>query len=492
MSSINSAIKGLQLGLQPALAWTAILGFVFFSILCILAGAGSILRLAFPAGAFLVAVFLYLRYPILYVSFTWWLWFLTPWVRRLIDVRVGFAEPNLVLLAPFLATMVTIVTLLRHLPKAYRQDSLPFILSFVAVCYGFLIGVINSRYGFESSASIDAISSGKGLVVTLNSVMIRTLDWISPVLFGFHLFANWQHYPEYRQNIQRTFRWGVLVMAIYGIVQYLIAPEWDRFWLINVIKTGNTAFGSPEPLGIRVFSTMNSPGPFAIMLMAGLLVLFSDQGVVRLIAATSGYFTFLLTLVRSAWGGWIVGLAIFMTSLKTKLQVRLIITILVLGVCVFPLTTIEPFSEVINARLETLTNIKEDGSYQARSAVYERGLNAALTAPLGNGLGVPGVDSGIIDIFIALGWLGVIPYLGGLLLLLFKQIQSLERRFDPFLNSALAISIAVFTQLIFTNILIGVQGVVGWGFLGISLAGTKYYQHQRLSRTQIKHEAFNR
>jgi hypothetical protein len=82
------------------------------------------------------------------------------------------------------------------------------------------------------------------------------LEWLTPILFGFHLFIHWRHYPSYRQNIQRIFLWGVLVMGVYGVLQYLVAPEWDRFWLINV-----KAFGSAEPLAIRVFSTVNSPGP---------------------------------------------------------------------------------------------------------------------------------------------------------------------------------------------------------------------------------------
>lgn len=455
--STRSLTKKLQLGLQPAPAWATILCFVLLSALCVFAGAGSILRLLFPVGAFAVGVFLYRRYPILYLGFTWWLWFLTPWVRRLIDYRSGWVEPSTVLLAPFLATLVTLATFLRYLPKANSVGGLPFVLSCTSVFYGCLIGLINS---------------------SPNAVLLATLNWITPILLSFHLFVNWQDYPKYSRNMQRTFCWGGLLMGAYGVVQYLVAPDWDRFWLRNVIEKGGVSFGLPEPLSIRVFSTMNSSGPFAIVMMAALLLLLTDRGSIQIFASGFGYLSLLLTLVRSAWLGWFLGITIFGTSLKPNLQMRLIITILIMGMLVFPLTTVEPFSHIINDRLQTLTNVQEDKSYQARSATYNSVLGIALSQGLGKGFGDPGYDSAILDIFLNLGWLGAIPYLGGILLLLFKLLHCAERRFDPFASAAFAISLSTFAQTVGGNVLLGVQGVIFWCFLGISLAAHKYYQHQ--------------
>ncbi len=477
MLSSSSYIRAFHLGLQPAPAWSAILGFVLFSALCVLAGAGSILRLFFPVGAFVVGVFLYRRYPFLYLGFTWWLWFLTPWVRRLIDYRSGWVNPSTVLLAPYLATLVTLATFLRYLPKTYRQEGLPFVLSCTAVFYACIIGLVNSKFGVNSGV-INIISTG--FVSTPTGVLVSTLEWLTPILISFHLFVNWQYYPEYRQNMQRCFRWGVLVMAVYGVVQYLVAPEWDRFWIKNVIELGGTSFGLPQPLGIRVFSTMNSPGPFALTMMAGLLLLLTDQSNLRFFAMVFGYLAFLLTLVRSAWLGWFLGLLIFISSLKAHLQIRLIITIFILGMCAFPLTTVEPFSEVISARVQTLSNLQEDGSYQARSDTYDRALGTALFEPIGNGLGLPGVDSAVVDLFLAMGWVGAIPYLSGVALLLFKLSQCIERRFDTFVSAASAISLSSLSLVLLGNPLIEFPGVILWSFLGIALAAHKYYQYQRI------------
>jgi hypothetical protein len=123
--SSSTKSKSFFLDLQPALAWIAILGLILFSALCILVHAGRLLNLAFPLGTFAVGVFLYLRYPILYLGFTWWVWFLTPWVRRLIDYQSGWTDPSPVLLAPSLVTFVTLATFVRHLPNRITRVAYP-------------------------------------------------------------------------------------------------------------------------------------------------------------------------------------------------------------------------------------------------------------------------------------------------------------------------------------------------------------------------------
>jgi len=461
---INSSSdpKKFYFGPQPALAWTAILGLVVFSALCILIHAGSILRLAFPGGCFAVAVLLYLRYPILYVGFTWWVWFLTPLVRRLVDYRSGWQEPSWILLAPFLVTLVTLITFLQHLPRAGRQGGIPFVLAATAVFYSLLVGLINA--------------SPKDTVVPL-------LNWLTPILFGFHLFVNWRDYPKLSQNIQRCFTWCVLVTGAYGVLQYLVAPEWDRFWMVN---SGIGSEGSPEPLGIRVFSTMNSSGPFAFVIMAGLLLLFNSKGALRFPASGVGYLTFLLSLVRAAWAGWAVGFLTLVTSLKANLQMRLIITVIAMGVCVLPLATMEPFSHVITSRLETFSKPKDDVSYTERQETYDKSFSLALTQGLGRGLGSVDrktsslvLDSGVLDTLFSLGWFGTIPYMCGIVLLFFKLFQSSVASFDPFVCAARAISVGALVQVFFGDVFLGLDGMVLWGFLGMGIAANKYYKHQR-------------
>ncbi|MEO0458096.1 MAG: O-antigen ligase domain-containing protein [Cyanobacteria bacterium P01_A01_bin.114] len=446
------------LSFRPALAWTAILSLVLMTALGILGGAGGILRLLFPAVATAVGALLYLRYPVLYIGFTWWIWFLSPLVRRLIDQQSGWQDPNIVLLAPPLVTMMSALTLLRFLPGAHRQGGLPFILCFASVGYGFLLGLIQNS----------VVGAGVAL-----------LNWLPPILFGFHLFVNWQDYPAYRQNIQRTFLWGVLVMGSYGVWQYLIAPDWDRFWLTNL---DTPIFGTPEPLGIRVWSTLNSPQPFAAVMMAGLILLLSNREGLKFMATGVGYLSFLLSLARSGWLSWLAGLMIYIPSLKSHLQMRLIITLMLMAVLVVPLASIEPLASQIEPRIESLRGIQDDGSYQARLEGYSELLDEATLEVVGRGLGAQlessslgSRDSGVLTLLLSLGWIGALPYITGIFLIFFKLFQGAEARFDTFTSAARAIAFGIFAQIGLNIAMLGVVGMVLWGFLGISLAASRYY-----------------
>ncbi|PSO53970.1 MAG: glucose-6-phosphate isomerase [Cyanobacteria bacterium QH_10_48_56] len=453
-------MKSLQLGLRPAPAWTAILGLAFFSVLCVLVGAGGALNFAFPVGALGVGVLLYFRYPILYVGFTWWMWFLSPLVRRLADYRGGgYTEPSPILLAPFLVTMVSLVTLWQHLPKTHRQGGLPFILSFAGIFYGFFVALVY-RSPF--------------------TVALALLVWLAPVLLGFHLFANWRNYPSYRQNIQRTFLWGALVMGVYGIVQFLVAPAWDRFWLIQSGMTG--VQGTPEPLGIRVWSTMNSGEPFTAILIAALLLLFSYEGALRtsgMVAGIAGHITFLLTRARSSWIGWLAGLLTLVNSLKPNLQMRLFVTISVMVVLVIPLATLDPFAEQFTGRIATLSNLQDDGSANVRIHTFRTLIGPALTSFVGDGIEDSTPDSAFLAILLQLGWLGTLPYLGGILLIVFSLFQGSESRFDLFAAAARAIVVSTLVRLPVNSVMLDTSGTVLWGFLGIGMAAHQYHQHQR-------------
>jgi hypothetical protein len=448
-------INTIQKALQPVSAWTAILALISFTGLLVLAGSGKILNLAFPAGAFVISIFLYFRAPILYVGFVWWLCLLTPLVRRLADYRSGFTDPSPILLTPYLVILVTLFTLRQHLPKTYGQGGLPFLMAFAAILYAMLTGLI------------------------LNppvKVIVATLEWLAPVLFGFHLFSNWHRYLEYRQNLQRVIVWAILIMGVYGIIQYLIAPEWDRVWLT---ATNLKTMGKPEPLGLRVWSTLNSPEPFAAIMAGCLLLLFTIESKLRLPVSIVGYLSFLLCAVRSGWLGWLAGLFSLILSLKSQLQIRLIITIMVIAVGVIPLTTVEPFAQLINSRLETFSSLENDQSAIERQESYSTLRSSALTSFIGKGISGQKLDSAILSMLFELGWIGTIGYVGGILLLALKLFQTQLARSDPFIGSANAIVISALVRFPVNVPMLGASGLLLWTFLGIGLAGIKFHWRQQ-------------
>jgi len=454
---------------RSAQSWIIILGFVFLTTACYFTTTAS-LRLVFPATALIAALFLYLRHPIHYVGFTWWIWFLTPLITRLVDYKVGWDPTRQMLIAPYLVVFITVITFLKHLPSTIRQGGLPFLLGFIGVCYGCLVGLIYNQ-------PLPVVRS--------------FLDWLSPIIFAFHLFSNWRDYPSYRQNLQRTFIWCVLILGAYGVYQFFVAPEWDRYWLVQ--SKMFTSVGHPIPFGMRVWSTLHSPGPFGTVMMTGLLLLFTSSGPLIFPASAVGYLSFLLSQVRTSWGGWFLGIILIFGSVKPQIQMRLVTIILVMTICVIPLVTIEPLSKVITSRFESFSNLEQDGSFRDRSATYDKNLNLALSNVVGNGFGniwkvnektgqieVIVIDSGILDMFFTLGWIGAIPYISGLILMLVTVSNYTEGRFDSFLSAARAIGISSCAQLIIYSGMLSIAGMIMWGFLAMAMAGHKYY-----SRPQV-------
>lgn len=452
---------------RSAQSWVIIFSFILFISTCYFVGAANLLRIIFPVSALLVGIFLYLRHPILYLGFTWWIWFITPLLARLIDYRVGWDPTRQILVAPYLVVLITTASIIKNLPRALKEGGLPFILALIAVIYGLLVGLLYNQ----------PISVIRGF-----------LDWFTPIIFGFHLFINWRDYPSYRQNIQRVFIWAVLLIGAYGIYQFIFAPEWDRFWLVE--SKMFTSAGSPKPFGMRVWSILHSPGTFGAVMQTGLLLLFTSYGPLIFPASVVGYLSFLLSQVRTSWGCWLLGILIMLGSVKAKVQMRLAVIILIMVLSIIPLVTIKPISEVVTTRLESFSKLEEDSSFQDRFKTYDRNLKLALSTPLGNGVGniwevnektgqieVVVIDSGILDMFFTLGWFGAIPYTSGLVLILVAVINCTEAKRDVFISAARAIGISSCAQLIIYSGMLGVAGMIMWGFLAVSMAAHKYYKH---------------
>jgi hypothetical protein len=455
--SAIEAPQSTQRGLfQPILPWAAIFTFGLFTTLGVL-GAGKILNIAFPAGAFALGLYLYFRAPILYNGFTWWMWFLTAFIRRVADFKTGFTEPSPILLAPFIVTAISLITVFKYLPKAGQFSGFPFIIAMAGTLYGYLVGLVNIPLPFN--------------------VTREFLDWFPPVAFGFHLLVNWRDFPSFYKNTQRVFVYGTLVMGIYGVFQYVTNPAWDVLWMVN---TGQGDYKESE--GFRVFSTMQSIEPFSAFMAAGLIMLFTDHGLLRFPTAAFGYLAFLLTMARSAWLGWFGGLIILVVSLKAKFQMRLFVVIFAMLILVIPVVTLSPFSAKINARFQTLSDVKNDNSFSARQENLTASFERNLLNVVGSGIGLGNSDNAILSMLYSLGWIGVIGYGGGLIILIVQLTQNQLGDSNLFLSTARAVVTTCLIRLPANGTSItGVGGVILWSFLGLTIASQHYHRDQALS-----------
>lgn len=459
--------RGHRFKLRPSslTALAAILGLILMVAGCILAHQGGLLNLLYPLGTLLVGVLLYLRHPVLYVGFVWWIWFLTPEVRRLVDYQSGWHPQSTIMLAPYLVAGLTLFTLLRHSPKLQVFPLLPIGMACAGLLYAFGVGALK---------------------VGISPAAFDTLTWLVPVLVAFYFMVHWRSYPDFRRLTRRVFYWGVLVMGLYGVLQFLNPPAWDRFWMINVPMG---SIGLPEPFEVRVFSTLNSPGPFAVVMMAGLLVLLGGGGLRNWPAISAGYAGFLLSLVRSAWSTWLVGL-LFLVAQGGRSRPRLLVTLLATVLIVWPLLSFGPIGDVIDQRLQTFSRLEQDTSFVERLRLYSDMAPQAFSEVWGQGMGSTGVatklsnagdlgelgdfDSGIMAIPLTLGWPGSLLFVGGLVWLLLYALRGVKRS-DVFATACRAVVVAMLMQFVFGNSTTGVSGMVLWGFLGLAAAAQIFH-----------------
>ena len=214
-----------------------------------LAGAGGrALSVTFPAGCLIVALFTYVRSPPTYLAFTWWTWLLTPLIRRLFDLRYGYHAASPLLLGPLLATSVALLSVLLRRRMLRSTAYLPFFIAATALAYAFVVGAIRqSPY----------------------AALYDLLTWLAPLMFGLHLALEWRQFPRLRATVSSCVLWGLVFASSYAIWQFVDPPLWDRVW---VVSAKMYSVGSPQPFVIRVFSTLNAPGPFSIMLVFALLL----------------------------------------------------------------------------------------------------------------------------------------------------------------------------------------------------------------------------
>jgi hypothetical protein len=441
-------------------SWRFISIFVILTALMAIGGAGKILSVAFPFASLVVGLYLYFCEPILYNGFTWWIWLLTPFIRRVADFRSVYTESSPMLLAPYLVTAISLITVWKHLPSAHRIGGLPFVLAMLGTLYGYLIGLINVSNTF--------------------TVTREFLDWMPPIAFGLYLLINWQNFPSYYYNTQRIFLYGTLLTGIYGVYQSFASPPWDVLWMIN---TGLGDYDDSVVGGFRVFSTMQSIEPFSAFMAAGLIVLLSDSGFLRLPASAFGYLSFSLSLARSAWLGWFGGLIIFLGSLKAKYQIRLFVAIVMMMILVIPVVTQGPFAEKIGARLQTLSNVNEDSSFSSRQENLTANFEKNLFNVLGSGIGLGASDNAILSILYSLGWIGAIAYTGGLITLILQLFQKTEGESNLFVGTARAVIATCLIRLPANGTSInGIGGLILWSFLGLTVASHQYHQDRLVKK----------
>jgi hypothetical protein len=412
----------------------------------------GLLRVAFPATACFFGYHLYKRNESYYLSFTLWICMLSPLLRRLVDYRTSYQLQSLILLAPLLLTLLPAIHLRHRLARIAPVIRTGTFLALGGVIFGAGVGMIKHP-GTEVIAS--------------------TLMWLGPIMLCVFA-ASIEDRETLRRVLRSTFICGVLLMSAYGIYQFVVAPPWDTYWLHEVnIGSLSPSFGHPQPYGIRVWSTMNSPGSFALFLSAALIWLATLDGFFPAMANMMGYLALSLTLVRTAWMMTIIGIVIYVVGSRKRISTRSIAGgVLTIGLVAGGLLYVSQFPGVTD-RLNSFSSLKSDRSVEERKAMYRYMTGYILSNPFGDGLqSSPGdihgylIDSTFIELFALQGWIGGLCYGAGLVYLLGNMARGL-RGYSPEKVGAIAVTLACATQAASGDILYRQGGVVLWLFIGV-------------------------
>ena len=442
------------------IGWFAVLATLGFALGLAAAGEGNLLNLAFTPLALLIGVVLFRSYPRQYVFFATALWMFTPLVRRLADWLSGYHVASPVMLAPLLVSGLGAITVARRMGRLNSPSLLPFTIILGFLGFAYFLGVLQNG---PASATV-------GL-----------LNWAGPLFFAMHLLLRHRQGEEYEGAVMDALAWGTLLLGLYGIYQYFAPPMWDRFWMIN---SGMTSIGTPAPRMVRVFGTMNSPGPYADMLVIGLLALLVRGGAMRWIASAPGYTALLLSLVRAAWGGWFVGAVALIVTSPPKRSLNYVAIGLALAVLSAPLLLLEPVSSVVSLRMNTLSSADQDVSLRARLELY-RNSSSAAESLIGNGLGLSGsatrmaqdtggagdytvIDSGLVELLLTFGLPATVVIVVALIAALVRG--AMRSRASPIAGLGFAMALATFVQITFGPMLSGVSGAIFYTSLALALS----------------------
>jgi putative inorganic carbon (HCO3(-)) transporter len=403
------------------------------------------------------------------------LWVLVPEARRLVDWQIGYNSLPVIVLAPMVALLPLVGLCLARKRGLMSHDFLfSASLWVVAFGYAYMVGVLTgSLFGATYELALFALPLLAGVwIAGMSSALAR------------HVF----------ERFSSAALWLGAVASVYGILQFIAPPAWDVLWVQNA---GLVSVGKPEPFGLRIFGTMNSPAVFADFLVMAILLNLRRIGfqkkwlIVPLLLCTAAL---ALTLVRTAWLELAVGFAVYVIC-SPKRAVTLaaagftIVITLALAWNLSFITGNAASNTLVIDRISTLNEVQSDVSASDRVQESTGAIHESLAEPLGQGLGTVGtatklsatgattvLDNGYLMRFLEMGVFGLACYLLSLATSLILTISRLRvfyaTRGDDATASLLATSVAIQAALIGAELSgdhhTALMAIVFWTTVGLS------------------------
>ena len=386
------------------------------------------------------------------------LYVFAPFLRRIVDLSIGFDPSSTMLLGPVLAIAIPAVDLRHLLVHRHKDDAalLPMLLVGACVTYGMLLSAFSGEFGPLGTAA---------------------LKMYAPLLFGAWVMRCARHDPSVLEAATRVFFVLAPIIGVYGAWQYVSPPDWDRYWMLSVSST-ISVLGKAEPFQVRVFSMMNSPASFGTYAACGLLLLgFCRRGWQSLLLMLLVAPGLLFTYYRTAWISLAFGIGYCAVFGRTRERAGLIAVVLIAATALAAVSA--DFGDAVMDRLGSLTgSVSEDGSGKARlgqlfevyrlsdGMVIGRGF-AQLATPFN---GIDAADGEVVTAIIAMGVPVGSIYLIGLVWAGAQALARVRRSRDPRLIVTGAVIAGMLAALPLTSVTSGEIGLLLWTFIAVATA----------------------
>ena len=247
--------------------------------------------------------------------------------------------------------------------------------------------------------------------------------------------------------------------------------------------------GVPVPFLIRVFSTLNAPGPYAVFLIFAVLIGLPAPQRWKFVALALGLTALLLTKTRSAWAAFLLGALVLQLRQPLRNLPRQWIALAVVLLLAAPAITHPRVMRAVAGRAASLASIEDDRSYRERLAITNYVVGRLKHNVVGDGLGRLGgagklqVDERPQDLRHGARQRRARDLqrdgLDGRRAVHLRPVRrgrsSIVRerraRRDAVANGAAAAAIAILAAAFFGNVFNGVSGVMFWSAVGFADRG---------------------
>jgi len=335
----------------------------------------------------------------------WWL--INPEIRRLIDWKVGFNNVSVISAIPLILLLPFWYDVLVR--GGWRRLPLPMLVA--AWCWaGAFV------YAFSISVVVGRLLPGA----------YDFADFMLPLGMGLWVASRDEISPDAAlEQVSRVVFVGATVLSIYGIIQYVIVPPWDAYWMQNAAIV---SIGKPLPFQVRVFSTLNSAGPFGNFMFIALALVtpklsFKRPWLLAQVAIWLGAFA--LSSDRSGWLAYAVALLVYFVLSPRRvaaMRAAVLMAVLAVGITLSlsAITGSTSATQSVVNRFSTFGDVGGDASSRDRQEQYASALAEFEQIPIGQGLGListagklgtsgaPGLllDSGLFARLLEMGAIG--------------------------------------------------------------------------------------